>query len=112
MKRPPRRHHVIPAAYLAGFTPSGGRDDLLWVYDMERRHRWRARPEQAGTVKDFYRIQVNGVDEFGLEEGLSRVESDLIPHLRECIRSRQIVPASLEPVLLFFAIQVVRGTGI
>ena len=112
MKRPPRRHHVVPAAYLAGFTPTGRRDDFLWVYDAEGRRRWRARPDQAGIEKDFYRIRVDGIDEFALEEGLGRAESELIPHLREFLQAERMVRSSLEPVLLFFAIQVVRGTSI
>jgi hypothetical protein len=31
----PRRHHFLPQFYLAGFTPSGRRDDELWALSLK-----------------------------------------------------------------------------
>ena len=34
----------MPVSYLAGFTPSGSREEFLYVKDLESERTWKARP--------------------------------------------------------------------
>src|ERR1017187_4944654 len=57
MKEPePRRHHYVPQCWLAGFTDTGEKDGQLWVTDLVRRKQWQASPNNAGHIRDFYRL--------------------------------------------------------
>jgi hypothetical protein len=53
-----RRHHYVPAFLLQGLTPSGERDDFLWVHDQERGRSWRAKPDNAAHERDYYRVEI------------------------------------------------------
>lgn len=76
MAKVARNHHFIPQCFLAGFTPSGTKDDKLWVTDTVERKGYATRPRNAGFEKDLYRIDVDGAPPdlietiFGCFEGL------------------------------------------
>jgi hypothetical protein len=108
----PRRHHFIPVSYLAGFTSSGKREDSLWVHDTVERKRWRSRPQSVGFGKDFYRISLEGKDDFELERNLALAEGEVVPALYRVLRNERLLAEDLERLLFLFALQAVRGTGI
>ena len=56
MKKPSRNHHFIPAFYLAGFTPSGSKEDFLWVIDTQIGKYWRSKSENTGFQKDLHSL--------------------------------------------------------
>src|ERR1035441_7973564 len=63
MKEPePRRHHYVPQCWLAGFTDTGEKDGQLWVTDLVRRKQWQASPNNAGHIRDFYRLSDEQLD--------------------------------------------------
>ncbi len=54
------RHHFISQFYLAGFSPSGSVDDILWVTDLHQHKQWQDKPKNVGYEKHFNRIEVPG----------------------------------------------------
>lgn len=70
-----RKHHLIPAFYLAGFTTTGTRDGVLHVFDYERRKRYKTTPLKALRETDFYKIDLPGVDPNEIERVLAEHES-------------------------------------
>lgn len=50
-----RRHHYLPQFYLAGFTPSGKKEDKLWVFDLDTGKKFTTTTENVACEKDLYR---------------------------------------------------------
>ena len=48
MANRPRKHHYVPAFYLAGFTMSGSDEDRLCVFDQSQIKSWPSSPRNAG----------------------------------------------------------------
>lgn len=58
MESPPRRHHYVPAFYLAQFTLEGNRDSRLFVFDQSRVKSWPSTPDGAAHKRDFYAVDL------------------------------------------------------
>jgi hypothetical protein len=82
-KDEPRKHHLIPSFYLAGFTASGTRDGTLHVFDHTRRKRYKTTPLKASRETDFYKIDVPGVDPNEIETALARHETVVAPFVQK-----------------------------
>lgn len=75
----PRKSHLIPAFFLAGFTHDGSRDSRLHVFDQERERRYQGRPDELATMTDAYQIDSETVGPFELEDALGRLETVAAP---------------------------------
>ena len=99
-----RKHHYLPQFYLEGFTPTGKREDFLWVGDLEKKEQRRSRPSRVALETDYYLVTGNGneEDELYFEKYLSRIESRVAPIMRD-IRDSHILPVgdALGDLLLF-----------
>lgn len=106
----PRRHHYVPAFYLAGFTPSGARDDFLWVHDLQHQGRkWRARPDNAAHERDYYRIEQEGVPPNAIEQAFGIFEGQAASALQNIAQARAVPEGDdLVTALNFVALQIVR----
>ncbi len=58
MDSPPRRHHYVPAFYLAQFTEGGKRDSRLFVFDQSQTKSWPSTPDGTGHKRDFYAVDL------------------------------------------------------
>ncbi len=77
-----RKHHVIPAFYLAGFTKRGSKSDRLNVFDYDTGRKYASTPSKACRKTDYNRVEEPGVDPNETETLLSQVETELAPSLR------------------------------
>lgn len=84
----PRAHHYVPEFFLAGFTPTGSRDDLLCVIDQEQVKRWRAKPKEVAHQRDFYRVEAPGLKADLVEEGLGKIEAMSAEVIRKIAESK------------------------
>ena len=73
---PPRRHHYVPAFMLQGFTPSGRRDDLLWVHDGEQQKAWQTKPDRTAHERDYYRVDLVDTDPYIVEKTFAIIEGE------------------------------------
>lgn len=88
--RSARRHHVIPQLYLAGFTDSGEKDGLLYAHDLRELKTWRAKPANIAFVKDFYKIDVPGIDTDEIERVFCELEGAAARVLKKIIRTSKL----------------------
>lgn len=121
MSKPSRRHHHVAAFHLARFTESGGQGGTLHVYDLQRRQRYQRTPKTTGHERDFYRIDVDGVDPLAFEkEFLRDVEGPAARAIERVIvaargavnaglRLFRVAPEDLLALLTFMAVQAMRG---
>lgn len=104
-----RSHHYVPEFYLAGFTPSGARDDFLFVRDLETKKGWRQRPREAACEKDFYRVDVEGLPPDAVEQDLAKLEGLCAAALARSIASMTLPTGeTLEALVGFITLLVVR----
>lgn len=102
-----RFHHYVPEFYLAGFTLSGDRDDLLWVRDHKQKKSWQARPANAAGERDFYRI--DGEEPNAVEQALGDLENHAAEVLRRIQATRALPEGDdLGTLLGFLAFQITR----
>lgn len=85
-----RRHHYVPAFLLQGFTPSGKRDDFLWIHDQGRGKSWRAKPDNAAHERDYYRVEIPETDPNVVETLFAQVEDRTSPVIRKVIRYHEL----------------------
>jgi len=105
----PRRHHFVPKCWLAGFTESGTNDGRLWVTDLSRRKQWTTTPENAGHIRDFYRLSEPTPDPVVVEKFFSELESQVAPILKSIDTERRPPNDDERDALLhFMAYQWVR----
>ena len=79
----PRKHHILSAFYLAGFTATDSRSGSLHVFDHASSKRYRSTPRKACRETDFYRIQEPGADPNLIENVLMWHEGVVAPFVRQ-----------------------------
>ncbi len=74
----PKRHHYLPESYLARFTREGTPQSVFWIYDIKLRKLRDQTPRNTG-VQGYYNAveRPDGSRDFGLENALSTIESDM-----------------------------------
>lgn len=105
----PRRHHYVPRCWLAGFTETGENDGRLWVTDFSRQKQWPSTPDNAGHMRDFYRLSDESPDPVIVEKFFSALEGAVAPVLKSLDQERRPPNEDeLDAVLTFMAYQFVR----
>lgn len=97
--KPARKHHFLPQFYLAGFSASSSKDDFLWVFDQTEVKQWRARPADIAHQRDFYRVDLPGVDPDAIEQAFSIFETRAAPVVKKIVDTRNL-PSGEEFVVL------------
>ncbi|MBZ0142995.1 MAG: DUF4238 domain-containing protein, partial [Rhodocyclaceae bacterium] len=104
-----RAHHYVPGFYLAGFTPSGRRDDFLWVHDGKAKKGWRQRPREVACEKDFYRVDAEGLSPDVIEQDLAKLESACAQALARVLADRTLPSGeTLAGLVGFVTLLIVR----
>ena len=105
-----RSHHYVPEFYIAGFTPSGSRDDFLWVHDRKEKKGWRQRPREVACERDYYRIDVDGLPPDAIERDVLGKLEDLGAQALARISSEKTVPTGemLDALIGFVTLLAVR----
>jgi hypothetical protein len=63
-----RKHHYISQLHLAGFTPSGTKEDFLYVLDKGKIEQRRQKVSEVAHQRDYYRLEGDGVAPNYLED--------------------------------------------
>lgn len=83
-----RKHHYVPRFLLSGFTEAGTADGDLFVTDLRNGKSWQSTPNGAAHQRDFYRVDVPGVEPDAFEAELSQIEGRAAEVIRETVSSR------------------------
>jgi len=90
-----RKSHYLSRFYMAGFTPSGDRRDLLYVTSKVQGRQWQEHAEDVAHQRDLFRPDGSEFDPDVLEDGFAAIEGAVAPVLYEVIDS-QTLPADRE----------------
>lgn len=99
----------MPRCWLAGFTENAEKDGRLWVTDFSRQKQWPSTPDNAGHIRDFYRLSDPAPDPVVVEKFFSILEDRVAPILKDIDRERRPPDTGeLDVLLQFMAYQWVR----
>ena len=105
-----RRHHYLPQCYLKGFvrhreTPK------LFVVDAKKKAAFTTNPLNVAQVRDFHRVDVEGMPPDALEAALGGFESELAPSLEKIVATQSLADERDRILLLNLAAIVDKGPG-
>ncbi|KAF0243676.1 MAG: hypothetical protein FD180_3196 [Planctomycetota bacterium] len=104
----PKKHHYVPKSYLAGFTPSGGVEDSLWVH-REGKSR-KSKPEACAFEREYYSRTEAGTGYSDLESRLGVIEGAGMNVIKGIVAGGRLPGGEeLDPLLDFVAIMSTRG---
>ena len=100
----------MPVFLLQAFTPSGEREDFLWVHDQEQRKAWRVKPDQAAHERDYYRVDIPEVDPNIVETTFAEtIETRAAALVREMGRTHELPHGEdLQALIEFVALLALR----
>ena len=105
--KPARRHHFIPQFLLRAFLASGGTTVL--VRDLATNEAVWRRPRSVAWLKDFYRVDVPGLNLDAVEGDLSKIESVAAEVLRKIDSDRALPEGDdREALMIFMALMALR----
>jgi hypothetical protein len=82
MSKEARHHHYIPQCYLRGFLPDDDSGQLT-VLDLMRHKHFTTGPRNIGGVRDFNKIEIEGLARDSIENSLSSFEGQVATELRQ-----------------------------
>jgi hypothetical protein len=92
----PKGHHYVPVMYLRGFT---GAKDQLFVIDRPTKKPFRTAPGNVAKIRQFNRVEVEGMDPNAIEKALSEFEGEVAPAL-ERIKAEKSLAVEADRSLL------------
>lgn len=105
----PKRHHYVPAFYLAGFTRLRKRDAQFAIYDREKNEFRTQTPDSSAHQRFYYATEgEHGERDLSIEKFLGELEGASKP-LIDKLESQQAISADERATLaLFFALMHTR----
>lgn len=104
-----RHHHYLSQCYLKGFTRGSAKKSKLTVIDFSTAKQFETIPRNVGGIRDFNRIDIEGVDQNIVEEYLSRFESEAATALKHLDENNQFEGPTKELILNLIALLAVRS---
>lgn len=102
MNSEPKMHHYIPQFYLAGFTSSGKKDGYLWVFDTSNGNIFKSKPRNVGKQKDFYKLDINEIDNNIVEYTFAMIEDGTAPIIKNIIKNNELPKGEDFKILIYF----------
>ncbi|MDZ8249191.1 DUF4238 domain-containing protein, partial [Escherichia coli] len=97
-----RHHHFLSQCYLKGFTSNGGKKSKLTVIDLKERKTFESNTRNVGGVRDFNRLELDGVDPNYLESSLAEFEGSVATHLRKLEEGGEFSGSDSNLLIVFY----------
>lgn len=104
-----RHHHYLSQCYLKGFTKGKAKKSKLCVLDPKGKKVFQTIPRNVGGVRDFNRIDAQGIDQNILESELAKFESQADAELKHLRKSLEFSGKTRDVILNLIALLAVRS---
>jgi hypothetical protein len=104
-----RHHHFLSQCYLKGFTKGKSKKSKLAVIDVKGKKSFETTPRNVGGVRDFNRVEIEGVDPNHLESELSKFEGQAATALKKLRENLDFSGETKDVLLNFIALIAVRS---
>lgn len=78
-----RHHHYLSQCYLKGFTQGNSKKSKLTVIDLKGKKKFETIPRNVGGMRDFNRVEIEGVDPEIIEKNQSVFEGKVATALKK-----------------------------
>ncbi|QLG95478.1 DUF4238 domain-containing protein [Pseudomonas yamanorum] len=78
-----RHHHYLSQCYLKGFTQGSAKNSKLTVLDLKNNSKFETVPRNVGGMRDFNRVEIDGVDPEIIEKTQSAFEAEVATALKK-----------------------------
>ncbi|MEJ5279813.1 DUF4238 domain-containing protein [Pseudomonas sp. MYb541] len=78
-----RHHHYLSQCYLKGFTQGSAKNSKLTVLDLKNKSKFETIPRNVGGMRDFNRVEIDGVDPEIIEKTQSNFEGEVASALKK-----------------------------
>lgn len=104
-----RHHHYLSQCYLKGFTKGGAKKSKITVIDLKEKKQFETIPRNVGGIRDFNRIEVDGVDPNIIETSLAKFEDEAARALRHIEENSTFEGTAGEVILNLVALLAIRS---
>ena len=104
-----RQHHYLPQYYLRGFTKKSAKKSKLTVIDIGQNKIFETIPRNVGGVRDFNRIDAEGVDQNTLETALSQFDGEVATALKNIEETKSFEGEDRILILNLIALLAIRS---
>jgi len=104
-----RHHHFLSQCYLKGFTKGKSKKSKLAVIDAKGKKSFETTPRNVGGVRDFNRVEIEGVDPNHLESELSKFEGEAATALKKLRETLDFSGETKDILLNLIALIAVRS---
>ncbi len=104
-----RHHHYLSQCYLKGFTKGGSKKSKITVFDLKEGEHFETIPRNVGGIRDFNRIEVEGVDPNIIEKHFAKFEGNAASALRQIEDNLVFEGEARELILNLIAILAIRS---
>lgn len=104
-----RNHHYLSQFYLKGFTDGRSKKSKLAVLDCAEAKSFETKPRNVGSIRDFNRVDVEGVDPNAIEKALSGLEGSVATAIKHIEESQAFCGENRTLVLNLIASMAIRN---
>lgn len=104
-----RHHHYLSQCYLKGFTKGGAKKSKLIVIDFKERKKFETTPRNVGGIRDFNRVDIEGIDQNTIESDLSKFEGHAASALKKLEETLDFSGEKKELILNLIALIAIRS---
>lgn len=104
-----RHHHYLSQCYLRGFSSGNGKKSKLTVFDFQNKKIFETTSRNVGGLRDFNRIDIEGIDPNLIENSLSAFESLAATALKKVSEGEPFDGENREVILNLIALLSVRS---
>lgn len=104
-----RNHHYLSQFYLKGFTDGRSKKSKLSVIDLQERTTFLTKPRNVGAIRDFNRLNVEGIAPDELEVKLSAFEGQVATAIKHIEATREFEGEDRNLVLNLIALIAIRN---
>lgn len=103
-----RNHHYLSQCYLRGFSKNGGKKSKLTAFSLREGKVFETSTRNVGGVRDFNRIEAEGVEPNILESSLAEFEGSVATELKNLSQGLPFTGNTKEIILSFISLLAVR----
>ena len=104
-----RHHHYLSQCYLKGFTKGGSKKSKLTVIDFKEKKIFPTIPRNVGGIRDFNRVDIEGVDPNVVEKSYAEFEGNVATALRNVQESLELEGDNKKYILNLIALLAIRS---
>lgn len=104
-----RNHHYLSQCYLKGFTKGKSKKSKLFVFDLKEKKFFETIPRNVGGIRDFNRVDVDGVDQNHIEQNLADFEGKAATALKRLEDTKDFSGEVKNLILNLIALIAVRS---